>query len=104
MLKRHTKEFWQNQVLTWRQSGQNQSQYCRSNNLNQNAFSKWKLKLENYSEDSKKISFIEIPFENSPSLESELELIIRNDYKIKLNHDFDASLLKKILAVFGESL
>jgi transposase-like protein len=100
MRKRRTKEFWENHVLTWLQSGQNQSQYCRSSNLNQNAFSKWKLKLQN----SNETTFVEIPFENSTGSESELELIIRNDYKIKINSDFDTELLKKLLAVLGESL
>ena len=98
MRKRQSKDFWKKHILNWKQSGQNQSQYCRSNNLNKNSFSKWKTELEGTA-----YSFVEIPSSDIFS-KPELELIIGNEFKIKLSSGFDPNLLKKIISVFEEYL
>ena len=95
-------EFWKNHYKLWEESSLSQAEYCRQNNLNKQLFSKWKNKISNNSENMK---LVEIPISNLAieTLGNEMELIINDSVKIKLNINYNEELLQKILKTFGVS-
>ena len=96
----HKVEFWKNHLNIWKKRKISQAKYCKQNNLNQNMFSKWKRIL---STDKEKLSLVELPLTaiKHETLCSEIELIINESIKIRLDDNFNQELLKKILKIFG---
>ena len=92
--------FWQEHINNWEKSGKSQSEYCRLNNLNINNFSKRKIKINSNTTPDKN-DFIRYEV-SEVSKKSEIEVVIKDIYKIKLVSGFDDNLFKKILKSIGE--
>lgn len=87
---------WNVIISDWKKSNLSQAQYCKLNNLNQNLFSKWKIKLG----DMGGINFVEIKL---PELKTGQELYIQiGKYSIIVKPDFNKELLKEVLEIIGE--
>jgi hypothetical protein len=90
-------DFWKNQIKSWKESGLSQSEYSRQNNIDEQLFSKWKIRLSKNIESN----FVQITaaikkdFLNEP----ELELVIKENYSIKVHSGFNPETLKKLIKV-----
>jgi hypothetical protein len=98
------KIFWAGHIEEWNNSGLSQAEYCRQKNLNPNIFSKWKIKSVGKEdcvdlESANNFIEVQIPEKNQ---ESEIELVIKDIFKIKLKRDFDRAALKDVLQIIGE--
>ena len=95
--------FWQDQFDSWRKSGLSQSGYCRQNKIDQQLFSKWKNKLLKIKGNTES-RFVRIPKKilNDLSSPSEIELTIKDQYKIKVNPGFNPETLKKLLSILED--
>jgi transketolase len=98
------RNYWQEQFESWEKSGIPQSEYCRQNNIDIHLFSKWKNKLLKIDE-KKENKFVRIPQKkmiNELSRASEIELAIRDQYKIKVANNFDPETLKKLVSTLKD--
>ena len=87
---------WNVIISDWKKSGLSQAQYCKLKNLNQNLFSKWKIKLG----DTEGINFVEVKL---PELKTEQGLYIQiGKYAINVKPDFNKDLLKEVLEIIGD--
>jgi hypothetical protein len=87
---------WNVIISDWEKSGISQAKYCKLKNLNQNLFSKWKIKLG----DQEGINFVEVKLSEQ---KTEQGLYIQIDKcTIKVNPDFNKDLLKEVLEIIGE--
>lgn len=90
-------DFWNNQIKSWKESGLSQSEYCRQNNIDEQLFSKWKIRLSKNNENK----FVRVPvkLKNSFSNLSEIELLIKENYTIKVHSGFNPETLKRLIKV-----
>lgn len=101
-------KLWQAHVRAWRKSGLSQNEYCRRNQLSSSQFSYWKKNLRQQAKSS--VSFVPVPV-HAPDLQSAsggddsgLTIFLDNGIRIRLNNDFTAATLTKVVAVFeGQS-
>jgi hypothetical protein len=96
------KHNWQEIINLWNRSGLTQAEFCREKNINQNLFSKWKVKLGDgkIADDDKTDPFIEIKIPDSIT-DYGIDLRV-GSYSINLKPDFNKQLLKDVLQVIGE--
>ena len=96
-------KFWSNHMKSLKKSKLTQAEYCRQNDLKPYMLSKWKITLLNKSDNN---SFIEIPLNNltKKSSNAELELIINDSIKIRLDENYNEELLLRILKTIGGNL
>ena len=95
--------FWNNHFTKWKESSLTQAEYCRQNKLDEQLFSKWKIKINKNDNPA----FVEIKKEITSKKElsaSNIELEIFNKITIKLKPDFCPATLLKLLNVFGIQL
>ena len=78
-------KFWQKHIDTWLKSGQNQTEYCKKQEIKESTFRYWQTKL------SRKECFIEIPV--TIESESTIDIIIKNTVKLQIRKGFDPDLL-----------
>ena len=90
--------FWARHIEFWKNSNSTQAEYCRENNLDEHLFSKWKIRL-NKSKKKKSEKFIEIKSPENILIKDDIELVVKDKYKIKLKPDFDKESLKEILSM-----
>lgn len=97
MVEKKGSDFWITEIKKWSESGLNQSEYCRLNNLNLKRFYKWKIK---FSEQEKLLTtdFFKIQVDKITE-SSEIEFVYREDFKFKLKSDFNPKLLKDVLEI-----
>lgn len=96
------RKFWKQHYLCWQESGLNQSEYCRRNNLSHHQWGYWKkrfVKTECTTEF--------VPLALSQSFggiadRSPIKLIIDERYKIEIERGFDPVTLKILLAALHQ--
>jgi hypothetical protein len=95
--------FWAQTIQTWMESNLTQSEYCRKNNLDEQLFSKWKIRLQKANK-KKSVKFVEIKTGSSDAFSSkdDIELVVNDKYKIKIKPDFNKDSLKNILSLLGD--
>ena len=91
-------EFWSEQMKLWKESNLSQAVYCKNNNLDQQLFSKWKIRILNLNDDQKtKLVRIPAKLKNDFSVNGQIELIIKDKYKINIHSGFDQNTLKSLM-------
>jgi len=103
-MKKSRVSFWNGHFLAWRKSGLLQTEYCKKNKLDEQLFSKWKMRLSNKSIDPENGNFVKIPvvFGNGKNRNDTIELVFKDKYKITIYSDFNPETLKKlIIAIDG---
>lgn len=87
--------FWKEQIKAWEESDLSQAEYCRGKSLDNRLFSKWKNRLLKANENN----LVEIPFEVKDGFlkSDDIELIIKDRYKIKVHSNFNSETLKKLI-------
>jgi transposase len=95
IIQEEKKQFWQDHIQAWRRSGLNQSEYCRRQGLNKDAYFYWKKKL---SQDSSPLSLVPVPVKiNLAPTRKPLVVVIDNRYRIEVSEDFEAATLRKVV-------
>lgn len=95
--KAQSRQHWEKHIIAWKNSGQTQQDYCRSNDLNPGTFTNWKIKIKK----SKQISnnnFIEITqHKNLPiNLERKIEIKLGN-INLSMREEIDPVIIRNIL-------
>ncbi|MFW8602486.1 IS66 family insertion sequence element accessory protein TnpA [Desulfobacterota bacterium M19] len=99
--------FWKAHVGAWRKSGLSQNEYCRQNNLRSNQLGYWKNTL---GRQTAAANFVPVPI---PAQEQKTEaggsasgitVYLETGMRIKVENDFTAETLAKVVAVLGGQL
>lgn len=95
IIQEEKKQFWQDHLQACRRSGLNQSEYCRRQRLNKDAYFYWKKKL---SQDSSPLSLVPVPVKiNLAPTRKPLVVVIDNRYRIEVSGDFESATLDKVV-------
>ncbi len=91
-------EFWSEQIRLWKESSLSQAEYCKNNNLDQQLFSKWKIRILKIN-NNQQVNFVKIkPKVKKEYFESEyIKLIIKDKYAINIHSGFNKETLKNLL-------
>ena len=96
--------YWQEHISQWSGSGLTQAEYCRQNKISAAAFNWWKRYLRKKSNTQKDSStpmqFVEvqgIPTVDTVSGET-YEVMLSRGRAIKVSRNFDADVLKRLIA------
>ena len=92
-------DYWQNKIKLWEEGGLSQSEYCRQNNIDQQQFSKWKIRLSKNTKN--KFVRINVKLRKDFPNPACLELVIKENYTIKIHSDFNPDTLKKLIETIG---
>ena len=87
-----------NHVLSWRQSGLGQMEYCRQNQVVFSRFNYWVRKLRQKEEPG--AGFVTIKLKKEPghySAKPALELVLPDGSRVNFYHPVDAAFIKSIL-------
>ena len=97
------KQFWQDHVETWKQSGTIQAEYCRRHDLNIKLFGYWKRKM--CRKPAAGITFVPVAVKTSQATvvkpTATLKLIIRGGSCIEIGDGFNPVTLRRILDTVG---
>jgi len=103
-MERHTKrDYWQQHITSWQDSGLSQKEYCHKNSIAPSSFCYWKSKISKTETTSPKF----FPLALAPSLPEPsgagLKLQVGSkDFQIHLNEDFSPTALKKLIVVLEQ--
>jgi hypothetical protein len=95
-------KFWQDHVRAWKDSGLSQRTYCRQHHLREERFSHWKSRLAHTDASS---CFVPVPIKATLAVaiqRRQLSVYAPNGFRVEVSADFDAAMLKKLLAVVQE--
>ena len=98
------RKLWLQDIESWGKSGLTQSEFCKINNIKLSTFTSRRKSL---GKRFKKNKLAQIPpktVQNSITNNSSMELEIKNLLTVKINHDFNPDLLKKLLETLGVTL
>jgi hypothetical protein len=88
------RRFWQKHITAWRQSGQSQKDYCRTQKLKISTLGYWQTRL------SREKGFIEIPIKIES--QSTIDIVIKDTIKIQVRRGFDPDLLIQTMRVLEQ--
>jgi hypothetical protein len=89
--KQEKRRFWMEHVSAWRDSGSNQTAYCRQHGLSKSAFYYWKKRL---APDA--VTLVQIPMFGSG-----LRLIVDDHFRIEIDERFSPGTLNRLLQALG---
>jgi transposase len=95
IMQEEKQHFWQDHIQAWRKSGISQSEYCRREGLNKDAYFYWKRKL---SQDSSPISLVPLPVKvKLQPTRKPLVVVVGNRFRIEVSEDFKSATLGKLV-------
>ena len=93
------REFWKEQIQSWQESGLNQVEYCRKNNLIPHRFTYWKNRLVKSTEPP--VSLVQVNmkanFNANSRHTSPLRLVFGDPYHVEIDRGFDPVTLRQLL-------
>jgi len=119
-------EFWRDHITRWRESGLSQADYCRQRGLKPSRFTYWKKRVagNSHSPGAKvlgarssgtPVTLVRLPVgveeakqtakvsaSRQAPAKTALELRVGNDYRIIIQNDFDAGVLKNLIQTLKE--
>ncbi len=118
--KTSRKPFWQQHLRAWSESGLTQADYCRQHQLSAAAFGWWKRQLEGKPKARKKspaakqsergdlatVRFVEVQHRSAidPGSNSAVyEVLLSRGRAIRVDHEFDPEVLKRLIATVEAS-
>jgi len=118
--KTSRRPFWQQHLRAWSQSGLTQADYCRQHQLSRAAFGWWKRQLQGKPKprrslpDTKRprhdrqtaVQFVEVqrgPDISPGSSAAVYEVLLSQGRAIRIGHDFDPDVLKRLIATVEAS-
>jgi len=94
------RQFWEDLVQAWQQSGPTQAEYCRQNNLKNYRWWYWRKRISHPPETD--ITFVPLRFSSNKISRTGISVVTPNGYRIECDNGFDFSKLQQlILAVRG---
>ncbi|MCQ1529147.1 IS66 family insertion sequence element accessory protein TnpA [Lutispora saccharofermentans] len=95
---KENRELWVTRVASFRESGMNQSQWCKANEIKLSALGYWLRKLNSRDDSGAEAGIFEFASLNVPDTCSAKSIILEfGAVKIHLNTDFDEKLLLKTI-------
>ena len=97
---RQKKQYWQEQIQGWKQSGISQAGYCRSQNLNLKTFSYWRRKLR---QGEMPVKLVQVQADEvftgriSESRPAALKLIVDDRFAIEVSDGFNPDTLGRVV-------
>lgn len=97
--------YWQEHTVQWSKSGLTQAEYCRRNKISVAAFNWWKQQFQKKSKTKKDSStsmqFVEVhDVPTSYAAHDETyEIVLSRDRTIRVGHDFDSDVLKRLITM-----
>ena len=118
--KTSRRPFWQEHLREWSESGLTQADYCRQHQLSAAAFGWWKRRLEGKPKVRKRspasglpqrdnqtaVRFVEVqrgPDIDTGSSPPVYEVLLSQRRAIRVGHDFDPDVLKRLIATVEAS-
>jgi len=118
--KTSRRPFWQKHLLAWSESSLTQADYCRQHELSRAAFGWWKRqlqgrpKLRRRSSDTKRprrdhqtaVQFVEVqrgPHVDTSGSPAIYEVLLPHGRAVRVGHDFDPDVLKRLIAAVEAS-
>ncbi len=117
--KTSRRPFWQEHLRAWSESGLTQADYCRQHQLSAAAFGWWKRRLEGKPKARKRSSgtkqqghgrtpvrFVEVqrgPDVNTSAPVPVYEVLLSRGRAIRVGHEFDPDVLKRLIATVEAS-
>jgi len=118
--KTSRKPFWQEHLRTWSKSGLTQADYCRQHQLSAAAFGWWKRRMEGESKARKRspasrpprrgnqtaLQFVEVqrgPDVNTSANAAAYEVLLSRGRAIRIGHDFDPDVLRRLITTVEAS-
>lgn len=98
MNKKNTelRNYWENHIHQWLQSGKSQTEYCNEHNLAIKSFGYWKLKIIK-SKNNNQLIEIKKTVKHSPS--QFIELISPEGIVVRFRDDISTNCLKNIVTI-----
>lgn len=97
------RDYWQQQIKTWKRSGLSQKQYCRSRSLALSTFCYWKKRLNNKKPATPKFYPLTIPASQPGPTDTGLTLLVGpKQIQIQIQKDFSPTVLKKLIATLEQ--
>jgi hypothetical protein len=93
------RQFWENQIETWQESGLSQAEYCRRNNLRPNRMVYWRKRIVHSCDTG--VSFIPlkiIPNGLVQPIRPDFSVTTPNGFKIDIGNGFNPGIFKQIIA------
>jgi len=101
--------FWRRVVQQWRDSGLSVRQFCQLRELSEASFYAWRRTLQQRGAQAAPVPFLPVRIVPEPTsaaatdgLSSDLELLLGNGRRLRVGPAFDASTLRRLLAVLDE--
>jgi len=96
------RRFWKQHYLCWQESGLNQSEYCRQNNLSHHQWGYWKNRFVKTECTTEFVPLqLSQPFRGITD-HSQIKLIVDERYKIEVERGFDPITLKLLLTTLQQ--
>ena len=92
---RAKREFWDNHIQAWQQSGLTQIDYCRQNNLKNHQWCYWRRKILKPSDTD--VTFVPLSFSPSKISRPQISVLTPNGFRIEFDHGVDVSKLRQLL-------
>ena len=93
------RKFWSEHIKEWRESGLNQSEYCRKHDLVPHRFTYWKNRL--VQPEKLPVSLVQVNMEAGLKADSAytspLRLVFSDQYHLEINRGFDPVTLRQLV-------
>jgi hypothetical protein len=89
------RQFWEDHVQAWQQSGLTQAEYCRQNNLKNHRWWYWRKRISHPSETN--VTFVPLRFSSSKLSRAGISVVTPNGYRIECDNGVDVSKLRQLI-------
>jgi len=89
------RQFWENHVQAWQQSGLTQAEYCRQNNLKNHRWWYWRKRISHPAETD--VTFVPLRFSSNKTSRTGISVVTPNGYRIECDTGFDFSKLRQLI-------
>lgn len=93
------RQFWEDHIQAWQQSGLSQVEYCRRNNLKDHQWWYWRKRISQPCDTD--VTFVPLHFSSSKITNQisrgAISVVTPNGYRIECDNDFDVSKLRQLI-------
>ena len=89
------RQFWEDHVQAWQQSGLTQAEYFRQNNLKNHRWWYWRKRISHPPETD--VTFVPLHFSSSKISRTGIDVVTPNGYRIECDNGFDVSKLRQLI-------
>ena len=100
--RKEKRTYWLQKISEWKSSGQSQTHYCKSHELNPHVFIYWKRKFDQELKSQPPLVPVKIVSQISPQRIAEptgLSLHLQDRFEISIGKDFDSETLGRLVEV-----